>query len=236
MCKNPVNGDLESMNKADVRARILEIGIVPAIRVSAPEQALFAAESVSRAGIPIAEITMTVPNSVGVIAHLAKWQPDLIAGAGTVLDTETAQRCLDAGAKFLTSPGLVMEVVEFAVKNDIVVFPGVLTPSEVIAAWKAGADFVKVYPCAQVGGYGYIRALKIPLPQIPLMASGGVTLQNGSDFIHAGADVLGVGSDLVPLGALRARRDEQIAELARRFLGMVKGARALAKAAGTSSN
>ena len=111
----------------------------------------------------------------------------MVVGAGTVLDTETAQQCLDAGAKFLTSPGLVMEVVEFAVKKDVVVFPGVLTPTDVITAWKAGADFVKVFPCAQVGGPAYIRALKVPLPKVPLIASGGVNQQSAANFIRAGA-------------------------------------------------
>src|SRR5271169_6008661 len=162
------------MNKAEVRASIEEIGIIPAIRVSKVELALFAAEAVNRAGIPIAEVTMTVPNALDVISQLARSLPDMIVGAGTVLDAETAQRCLDAGARFLTSPGLVMEVVEFAVKNDVVIFPGVLTPTDVIAAWKAGADFVKIFPCAQVGGPAYIRALKVPLPQVQLIASGGV--------------------------------------------------------------
>ena len=134
------------MKKDEVRFRIQEIGIVPAIRVNRPEHAQFAAETINGAGIPIAEITMTVPGAVDVIAQLAKSLPEMVVGAGTVLDKETARRCLDAGAKFLTSPGLVLEVVEFAVKKDVVVFPGALTPTEVITAWKAGADFVKYFP------------------------------------------------------------------------------------------
>jgi hypothetical protein len=132
--------------KAEVRARIEEIGIIPGIRVSTPERARFAAEMVNRAGIPIAEITMTVPRALDVISHLAKTLPDMAVGAGTVLDAETASRCLDAGAMFLTSTGLVPEVVEFALKNDLVVFPGAMTPTDVIAAWKTGADFVKIFP------------------------------------------------------------------------------------------
>jgi 2-dehydro-3-deoxyphosphogluconate aldolase/(4S)-4-hydroxy-2-oxoglutarate aldolase len=214
------------MNKALVRARIEEVGIMAAVRVSASEQALYAAEAVSRAGIPIAEITLTVPNALGVIAHLAKNHPALVVGAGTVLDAEQAQQCVDAGATFLTSPGLVMEVVEFAVKNEVTSLPGATTATEAITAWKAGADFVKIYPCSHLGGPSYIRALKVPLPQIPLMASGGVTLQNGADYVHAGAVVLGVGSDLIPVSALKARREEQIAELSRRFLAMMNAARA----------
>jgi 2-dehydro-3-deoxyphosphogluconate aldolase/(4S)-4-hydroxy-2-oxoglutarate aldolase len=214
------------MNKVDVRARIEELGIIPAVRVSTPEHACFAAEAVNRAGIPIAEITMTIPNAIDVISCLAQTLPDMIVGAGTVLDTETAERCLDAGAKFLTSPGLVLEVVEFARKKDVLVFPGALTPTEVIAAWKAGADFVKIFPCAQVDGPAYIRALKVPLPQVSLIASGGVSQVTAASFIRAGATALGIGSDLIPPEALSRRAEEQIHELARRFLAMVRNTRA----------
>jgi len=213
------------MKKVEVRARIEEIGIIPGVRVSKSEHALYAAEAVNRAGIPIAEITMTVPNAIGVISDLAKSLPDMIVGAGTVLDTETAHRCLDAGAKFLTSTGLVMEVVEFALKNDIVIFPGALTPTEVIAAWKAGTDFVKVFPCAPVGGTEYIRSLKIPFPQVQLIAAGGVNQQTVSAFIQDGAAAVGIGSELLPREALQDRKEQQIRELARRFLAMVKDAR-----------
>lgn len=213
------------MKKAEVRTRIEEIGIVPGIRVSTPEHARFAAETVNDAGITIAEITMTVPGALGVISHLAQSLPDMVVGAGTVLDTEMARRCLDAGAKFLTSPGLVMEVVEFASKNDVVVFPGALTPTEVIAAWKAGADFVKVFPCSQVGNHAYIRALKVPLPQVPLIASGGVNQTTAVRFIQAGATALGIGEELIPREALQPRQEEQIRELSRRYLTIVRHAR-----------
>ncbi len=215
------------MNKSEVRARILAIGIIPGVRVSATDDARFAAEAVYRSGIPVAEITMTVPGAIEVIAHLAEKFPDMIVGGGTVLDTETAQRCLDAGASFLTSPGLVTEVVEFAVKNDVVVFPGALTPTEVITAWKAGADFVKIFPCAQVGGPVYLRALKVPLPQVPLIASGGVNQLSAVNFLIAGAAALGIGSELMPREAVQRRHEEHIRELARRFTSMVKEARAL---------
>jgi len=214
------------VRKEDVRARIEEIGIIPAVRVAWAEQALYAAETVNAGGIPIAEITMTVPNAVDVIARLAQALPDMVVGAGTVLDAETAQRCLDAGAKFLTSPGLVPDVLEFAVQNEVVVFPGALTPTDVIAAWKAGADFVKIFPCAAVGGPSYIRALKVPLPQVPLIASGGVNQQTAVSFIAAGATALGVGSELIPREALQLRQKDRIYELARRFLGMVRTGRA----------
>lgn len=214
------------MTRAEVRARIEGIGILPAIRVSAPERARFALEAVNRAGIPVAEVTMTVPGALDVITQMAKSLPDMVIGAGTVLDVETARRCLDAGARFLTSPGFVLEVVEFALKHDVVVFPGALTPTEVITAWKAGADFVKIFPCAEVGGHHYIRTLKVPLPQVRLIASGGVNQQTAFDFILAGASALGIGGELIPQEALNKRQETQIHELARRFLHIVKDARA----------
>jgi 2-dehydro-3-deoxyphosphogluconate aldolase/(4S)-4-hydroxy-2-oxoglutarate aldolase len=214
------------MDRKEVRARIEEIGIIPSVRVSSAELALFAAETVNQAGIPVAEITMTVPGAIDVIAQLVRDDPGFIVGAGTVLDAETARRCLDAGACFITSPGLVPEVVEFALKNDVVVIPGSLTASEVIAAWKTGADFVKIFPCAPLGGEQYIKALKVPLPQIPLIASGGVNLLTAANFIFAGATALGIGSELIPREALRNRQESWIQELARRFTAIVSEARA----------
>lgn len=215
------------MTKTEVRARIEKVGIVPAVRVSSSDDAFFAAETVYHAGIPIAEITMTVPGAIEVIARLAKSFPEMIVGAGTVLDADTARRCVSAGAKFLTSPGLVLDVVEFAIHNSIVVFPGALTPTEVIAAWRSSADFVKVFPCSANGGHSYIRALKVPFPQIPMIATGGVNQLTAGDFILAGAAALGVGGELLPREAIRVRNQKQIRELARRYLGMVKDAREL---------
>jgi 2-dehydro-3-deoxyphosphogluconate aldolase/(4S)-4-hydroxy-2-oxoglutarate aldolase len=213
------------MNREEVRVRIEDIGIMPSIRVASAELALFAAETVYEAGIPVVEITMTVPNAVEVIAQLTQNYPNFVVGAGTVLDTETARRCVDAGARFLTSPGLVPEVLEFALKSDVVAIPGALTPSEVIAAWKAGADYVKIFPCAQVGGDQYIRALKVPLPQVRMIASGGVNQLTAANFIFAGAASLGIGSELMPRQALKMRQDQWIRELARRFLEAVRSAR-----------
>jgi len=213
------------MNKEQIRERIEEIGLIASVRVSDPEKARFAAEVVNRAGIPIVEITMTTPGAIDLIAELARSEPEMIVGAGTVLDEETARRCVDAGARFLTSPGLVMEVLAWTLKNDVVVLPGAFSPTEVITAWKAGADFVKIFPCAQLGGDKYIRALKVPLPQVRLIASGGVNQQTAAGFILAGASAVGVGSELMPREALRTRQKEQIQELARRFLAMVRSAR-----------
>src|SRR5579871_3087290 len=175
------------MNRDQVKARIEEIGILPGVRVNSAKDALYAAETVYHAGITVVEITMTVPGALGVIRELAKRFPDLVVGAGTVLYAETAAQCLDAGAAFLTSTGLVKEVVDFALGKEVVVFPGALTPTEVIAAWKMGVDFVKVFPAGPVGGDQYIRSLKIPLPQISLIASGGVNQLTATAFIRAGA-------------------------------------------------
>jgi 2-dehydro-3-deoxyphosphogluconate aldolase/(4S)-4-hydroxy-2-oxoglutarate aldolase len=216
------------MNKEEVRARIEEIGIVPAIRVSSTEEARFAAAAVSSGGIPIVEITMTVPEACELIHDMVARAPDIIVGAGTVLDPVTAHRCLEAGAQFLTSPGLDLSIVELTEKAGVVTMPGALTPSEVTAAWRAGVDFIKVFPCSQVGGAGYIRALKGPFPNASLVAAGGVTQQTASDLIRAGATALGIGSELIPREAIRLRRAEQIVELARRFLSIVRAARKLA--------
>lgn len=213
------------MNREHIRARIEEVGIIPGVRVSNPEYARYAAETLYNARIPIVEITMTVPDATQVISHIAKNLPHMIVGGGTVLDAETALRCLDSGAKFLTSPGLVMEVVEVALRHDTVVFPGALSPTEVMAAWKAGVDFVKIFPCSQVGGPAYIRSLKVPLPQIPLIASGGVNQHSAASFILAGASALGIGQELIPQEALRRKQEEQIQELSRRFLHIVKSTR-----------
>jgi len=213
------------MKKEQVRARIEEIGIIPAIRVSSPQDAMFAAETVCRSGIPIVEVTMTIPGAIEVISELAQNNPNVIAGAGTVFDLETARRCLDSGAQFLTSTGLDLDLVAFAVKHDIVVLPGALTPTEVMAAWKARPDFVKIFPCSQVGGPSYIRALKGPFPHIPFIAAGGVNQQTVADFILAGAVAVGIGGELIPHEAIHLRQEHWIGELARRFAAMVKDAR-----------
>jgi 2-dehydro-3-deoxyphosphogluconate aldolase/(4S)-4-hydroxy-2-oxoglutarate aldolase len=218
------------MKREEVRARIEEIGIIPIVRVASAEEARFAAEAVASGGIPIVEMAMTVPEAVEVISRMARDAPEMIVGAGSVLDAETARRCVDAGAKFLTSEGFDPAVVEFAVKQGVVVLPGALTPTEVIRAWKADADFVKVFPCAPLGGDGYIRALKAALPQVPLIAAGGVNQLTAGNFILAGAAALGVGRELIPPGAIQQRKPEWIRELAQRFLSLVKNARIQAAA------
>jgi 2-dehydro-3-deoxyphosphogluconate aldolase / (4S)-4-hydroxy-2-oxoglutarate aldolase len=215
------------MNKQQVRDKIVEIGVVPVVRASSPAEALLAAQAVCDGGIPIVEITMTVPGAVEVIRELRKSTVSgVLVGAGTVLDAETARRCLDAGAEFLVSPGLNVPTVEFAVREGTLIMAGALTPTEVITAWNAGADFVKVFPCGQVGGAKYIKALKGPLPQIPLVPTGGVNLNTAAEFIEAGSAALGIGGELVQSDALKSGKPEVIVENARRFLAIVKEARA----------
>jgi 2-dehydro-3-deoxyphosphogluconate aldolase / (4S)-4-hydroxy-2-oxoglutarate aldolase len=213
------------MTKEEVVSRVREIGIIPAARLSSAEDALFAAEAVSSGGIPIVEVTLTVPGALEVVHHLARSNPDLVVGAGTVLDLDTAHRCLDAGAKFLTSPALDLDVVRFAVQQGVNVFSGALTPSEVLMAWKAGCDFVKIYPCGEVGGASYIKTLRRPFPQIPLIGSGGVNQQNAASFILAGSVAIGIGADLMQPEAIAHRERDWIRELAQRFLKIVGRAR-----------
>lgn len=213
------------MNRSEAREIIQQIGIIPAVRVSTAEEAHFAAEAVCSGGIPIVEITLTVARAVELIAHLAHYHPKTLVGAGTVLTTELAQKCIDAGASFLTSPGLNLKLVEFAAKKDIAALPGALTPTEVIGAWEAGADFVKVFPCVDVGGERYIKALKTALPQIPLIAAGGVNQQTAGNYILAGATALGIGNELIPPEAIERRQSKRIRELSLRFAGFVREAR-----------
>ena len=213
------------MNKQEVRRCIEEVGIIPSIRVSSTDDALFAAEAVSRGGIPIVEVTLTVPEAIKVISHVVQRVPEMIVGAGSVLDAETARRCLDAGAKFLTSDGLDPETVKFAVKEDVVIIPGSLTPTDVIAAWKLGPDFVKIVPCGHVGNESYIRSLKAMFPNVPLIAAGGVNQRTALGFLLAGAVALGIGGELIPREAIRRRQPDRIAELARRFKNAVSSAR-----------
>jgi len=215
------------MTKQQVCERIEEIGIIPAVRVAQAEDALFAADAVSAHGIPIAEITVTVPGAMDVIARLVRRDPAIIVGAGNIDDIETAAHAVDAGARFLTTTGLDLEIVRFAVEQNVCVFPGVLTPTEVMAASKAGPDFVKLFPCAPAGGPAYIRALRPPFPDIRFIASGGVNQQTAAEFILAGAAALGIGSALIPHEAIHRRQEHWIGELARRFLHMIKEARSL---------
>jgi 2-dehydro-3-deoxyphosphogluconate aldolase/(4S)-4-hydroxy-2-oxoglutarate aldolase len=213
------------MNRQETISRIENIAIIPAVRTNTEDQALYAAETLYRAGISIAEIAMTVPGALNVIRSLSQTHPDMVVGAGTVLEQEMAAECIDAGAHFITSTGLVLEVVETALKGSAVAIPGALTPTEVIAASKARADFVKIFPIAPVGGDVYFRALKLPLPHVKLIATGGVNQQTATGYIRAGASAIGVGVELLPRDAIERRQDHRIHELARRFLNSVKDGR-----------
>jgi 2-dehydro-3-deoxyphosphogluconate aldolase / (4S)-4-hydroxy-2-oxoglutarate aldolase len=215
------------MDKQKVRERIIEIGIVPVVRASSPAEACLAADAVRQGGIPIVEITMTVPGAIEVIRELVKnCGSDVLVGAGTVLNAEAAGRCIDAGAQFLVSPGLNLETVAFAAREGKLIMAGALTPTEVMAAWDAGADIIKVFPCGQVGGAKYIKALKGPFPQIPFIPTGGVNLNTAAEFLEAGCVALGIGGELVQADALKANKPEIIAENARKFLAIVRQTRA----------
>jgi 2-dehydro-3-deoxyphosphogluconate aldolase/(4S)-4-hydroxy-2-oxoglutarate aldolase len=208
------------------RERIAEIGIIPVVRASSPAEARAAAEAVCAGGIQVVEITMTVPGAVDVIAELVRaLGEEILIGAGTVLDAETARKCLGAGAEFIVSPGLDMPTVEFVRREKKLMMAGALTPTEVITAWRAGSDFVKVFPCGNVGGAKYIKALKGPLPQVLMVPTGGINLDTAADFIRAGAAALGVGGELVQTDALKSGKTEIIVENARKFLECVRQAR-----------
>ena len=214
------------MTKDQTKTRIIEVGIVPVVRAASADQAMRAAEAVCQGGIPIVEMTMTVPGAIDVIAQLSRTVgSQILIGAGTVLNAETAQRCLDAGAQFLVSPGFDLETVKLANRTGTLIMAGALTPTEIITAWNAGSDFVKVFPCGTVGGAKYIKALKGPLPNIPLVPTGGVNLATAAEFIQAGSAALGIGSELVSAAALRSCDTSQIVETARKFVAIVSEAR-----------
>jgi 2-dehydro-3-deoxyphosphogluconate aldolase/(4S)-4-hydroxy-2-oxoglutarate aldolase len=215
------------MEKQELRARVEEVGLVPVIRTSSAEDARFAVEEVSHGGIPIIELTMTVPGALDVIRDLVKKVPDVILGAGTVLDVDTARRCIDAGAQFISSPALDIPTVHYvAGLPNIIMMAGAMTPTEVLSAWKAGSDFVKIFPASLVGGDNYIRALRRPFPEIPLIAGGGVTQQNAAYYLLAGASALSVGKELIPRESMLLHKPDRIRELTRRFATIVRSTRA----------
>lgn len=215
-----------TMTKAEARARIGSTGIVPVIRASSPQKALMAVDALYESGISVMEITLTVPGAEKVIESLCRdFGADLLVGAGSVLNVESAKRCLGAGAQFIVSPGLNVATVEFANSQGVLMMPGALTPTEVMVAWEAGADMMKIFPCNSVGGATYIKALKGPFPQIPFIPTGGVNLKTAADFIHAGCEALGVGGELVLTSALDSGNLHQITELGKQFLQIVQTAR-----------
>ena len=200
--------------------------MIPVVRATSADEAMRAIDAIREGGISILEITMTVPGAVALIEQVAKaYGNDATVGAGTVLDPETATACISAGAQFVVSPALNLETIACCQRRDIAVMPGALTPTEVVQAWNAGADFVKVFPAGAVGGPSYLKALKAPLPQIELVPTGGVSLKTAADFIKAGAAALGVGADLVDIKAIREGQASLITERAKQFVEIVREAR-----------
>ena len=214
------------MNKTDVLARLKSVGVVPVVRASSAEEAMKVVDAIKAGGVPVLEITMTVPRAVNVIEQVVdRYGNDVVVGAGTVLDAESARACILAGASFVVSPAVNLGTIELCNRYSIAILPGALTPTEVVTAWQAGADVVKIFPCGAVGGAKYLRALKAPLPQIEMMPTGGVSLATAADFIQAGACALGVGADLVDLKAIRNGEAEKVTQAAQTYIAAVQQAR-----------
>jgi 2-dehydro-3-deoxyphosphogluconate aldolase/(4S)-4-hydroxy-2-oxoglutarate aldolase len=216
----------EKMDKAAVLDSLQETGLVPVLRADSVEKALALAVAVADGGVKVLEVTMTIPGAIQVIRRLAEERPDILIGAGTVLDPETARICILEGAQFVVSPALNLKTIEMCHRYSIAVLPGALTPTEVLTAWEAGADVVKVFPAGALGGAKYLASLKGPLPQIKMIPTGGVSLATAAEFLDAGAFALGVGSDLVDAKAMAAGKPEVVTESARKYLAIVREFRA----------
>ena len=215
------------MSRASAVARIAQLGLVPVVRAHSADEAITAINAIREGGVDVLEITMTVPGALGLIQAVAeRYGSELLLGAGTVLDPETARACILAGAQFIVSPSVNLDTIALCRRYSVPILPGALTPTEVVTAWQAGADAVKVFPCGAVGGASYIKALKAPLPQIELVPTGGVSLKTAADFIKAGSFALGVGADLVDVQAIREGKASVITERAREYVRIVKEARA----------
>jgi len=214
------------MDKQAVLERITVTGVIPVIRAQSADEAALAIAAIQKGGVSVLEITMTVPGAIELIREVARRATDALVGAGTVLDPKSARACIDAGACFVVSPALNLETIAACREAGVAVLPGALTPTEVLTAWNAGADLVKVFPANALGGPSYLKSLRAPLPQVGLVPTGGVNLQTAKDFIKAGAAALGVGADLVDLQALRRGEAELVTERARKFLALVAEARA----------
>jgi 2-dehydro-3-deoxyphosphogluconate aldolase/(4S)-4-hydroxy-2-oxoglutarate aldolase len=214
------------MEKREVFNRMIEEGLIPVIRVSSAREAIDVADAIKEGGVTIIEITMSVPGAIDTIKELTqKYKDEIIMGAGTILDPETGRAALLAGAQFIVTPTLNLDVIQLAHRYSAVVVPGAMTPTEILTAWNAGADMVKVFPAAQLGGPEYLKAIRGPLPQILLVPTGGVNLQNSGAFIKAGATALGVGGELVDKKAVKEKKFNIITENTRAFLKAIKEAR-----------
>lgn len=214
------------MHKSKVLDQIRRVGVLPVLRAKSAEEAIALANAIEAGGISVLEVTMTVPGANEVIRRLVNEAGDrVLIGAGTVLDPETARACMLAGAEFIVSPALNVETIRMCRRYNVAVMPGALTPTEVVAAWEAGADVVKVFPCNAMGGAGYLKTLKGPLPEIELIPTGGVTLTTAHEFLQAGAFAIGVGGDLVDNKAIRDGRPEIVTENAKKYLEIVRKTR-----------
>jgi 2-dehydro-3-deoxyphosphogluconate aldolase/(4S)-4-hydroxy-2-oxoglutarate aldolase len=210
------------MQKSAILAALKKIGLVPVLRADSPEQALTLASAIAAGGVTVLEVTMTVPGAIRVMRTLAEQRPDILIGAGTVLDPETARMCILEGAQFVVSPALNIRTIEMCHRYTIPVLPGALTPTEIVTAWQAGADVVKVFPASAMGGAKYLKTLKAPLPQIEMIPTGGVSVATARDFLDAGAFALGVGADLVDPRAA----PETVTANAKKYLEIVRAYRA----------
>jgi 2-dehydro-3-deoxyphosphogluconate aldolase / (4S)-4-hydroxy-2-oxoglutarate aldolase len=210
------------MQKAEVLKQCREIGLVPVLRAESEDQALKLASAIAAGGVTVLEVTMTVPGAIRVMRRLAEERPDILIGAGTVLDPETARMCILEGAQFVVSPALNVKTIEMCHRYGIAVLPGALTPTEIVTAWEAGADVVKVFPASALGGAKYLKSVKAPLPQVEMIPTGGVSLATAKEFLEAGAFALGVGADLVDVKAIAKGTPETITESARKYLAIVR--------------
>ena len=214
------------MEKREVFNRMISEGLVPVIRVASAAEAIDVADAIKAGGVTLIEITMSVQGALDVIKELAgKYKDEIIMGAGTVLDPETGRAALLAGAQFIVTPTLNLDLIQLCHRYSTVIVPGAMTPTEILTAWNAGADMVKVFPAAQLGGPEYIKAIRGPLPQVLLVPTGGVNLQNAGAFIKAGATALGAGGELVDKKAVKEKKFEVITENAKAFLKVIREAR-----------
>ncbi len=210
------------MDRTSVLQRIREVGVLPVLRASTPDIAMALADAIAEGGNAALEVTMTVPGAIGVMRRLVNERPEVLIGAGTVLDPETARICILEGAQFVVSPALNLESVVLCRRYSIATLSGALTPTEVITAWQAGTDLIKVFPASAMGGAKYLKSLKAPLPQIELIPTGGVSVSNAKEFLEAGAFALGVGADLADEKAILEGRTHDVTAIAKRYESIVR--------------
>lgn len=220
------------MKREAILSSIIDIGIVPVVRTDTAEGAIKAIQAIYRGGIRAAEITMTVPGAIRALEKVADEFGDrMVLGAGTVLDPETARACMLAGAEFFVTPSLKLATIEMVKRYSKVIMPGALTPTEILTAWEAGGDAIKVFPCGAVGGAKYIKSVRAPFPHIEMVPTGGVNLETAPDFLKSGACAVGVGAELIDSANIKAGKFDVFEERARQFLEVIAKAKAQLKAA-----